>query len=122
MIPQPIPYNPKLKQFARYLRNNSTLAEILLWKEIKNETFGVEFHRQVPIDEFIVDFYCHEFRLAIEIDGYSHDFKYENDLARQEILENLGVTFIRFTEKEVRGGMKKVLRELENKIEELKKK
>jgi len=122
MIPQPIPYNPKLKQFARYLRNNSTLAEILLWKEIKNETFGVEFHRQVPIDEFIVDFYCHELKLAIEIDGYSHDFKYENDLARQDILENLGVTFIRFTEKEVRGGMKKVLRELENKIEELKKK
>jgi very-short-patch-repair endonuclease len=72
-----IPYNPNLKQFARHLRNNSTLSEILLWKQIKNKAFGIEFHRQVPIDEFIVDFYCHELMLAIEIDGISHDFKYE---------------------------------------------
>jgi very-short-patch-repair endonuclease len=78
-----IPYDPRLKQFARYLRNNSTLSEILLWKQIKNKALGIEFHRQVPIDEFIVDFYCHELMLAIEIDGISHDFKYENDLRRQ---------------------------------------
>jgi very-short-patch-repair endonuclease len=48
-----IPYHPKLWTFARYLRNNSTLSEILLWKQIKNKAFGVEFHRQVPMDEFI---------------------------------------------------------------------
>ena len=68
-----IPYNPKLKQFARDLRNNSTLSEVLLWRQIKGQTLKYEFHRQVPIDEFIVDFYCHELKLAIEIDGDSHN-------------------------------------------------
>ena len=51
-----IPYNPKLREFARFLRNNSTFPEILLWKEIKNKSLGVEFKRQVPILEYIVDF------------------------------------------------------------------
>ena len=46
-----INYNPKLKALARELRNNSTLAEVLLWKNIKNKSYGYEFHRQVPIDE-----------------------------------------------------------------------
>lgn len=55
-----IPYNPKLKEYARYLRKNSTISEVLLWKKIKNKSLGIEFHRQVPILEFIVDFYCHE--------------------------------------------------------------
>jgi very-short-patch-repair endonuclease len=116
-----IPYNPNLKQFARYLRNNSTLSEILLWKQIKNKAFGVEFHRQVPIDEFIVDFYCHEIMLAIEIDGISHDFKYEKDLIRQGRLENLGVHFIRFDDQEVKNNMFRVLLEIQQKIEELEK-
>ena len=116
-----IPYNPKLKQFARYLRNNSTLSEILLWKQIKNKALGIEFHRQVPINEFIVDFYCHELMLAIEIDGISHDFKYENDLRRQGRLENLGVHFIRFDDHEVKNNMFSVLLEIQQKIEELQK-
>jgi len=68
-----IPYNPKLKSLARKLRKNSTLAEILVWMNIKGGVLGCEFHRQVPVDEFIVDFYCHELKLAIEIDGYTHD-------------------------------------------------
>ncbi len=63
-----ISYNPKLKQFARDLRNNSTLSEILLWRQIKGQKLGYEFHRQVPIDEFIVDFYCHELKLVIGVD------------------------------------------------------
>lgn len=88
-----IPYNPKLKEYARYLRKNSTISEVLLWKKIKNKSLGVEFHRQVPILEFIVDFYCHELFLAIEIDGGSHLFKYEYDISRQGKLEDQGVTF-----------------------------
>jgi len=55
-----IPYNPKLKELARELRKNSTLSEVLLWLKIKAKVMGVEFHRQVPIGNFIVDFYCHE--------------------------------------------------------------
>ena len=116
-----IRYNPKLKQFARYLRNNSTLSEILLWKQIKNKALGVEFHRQVTIDEFIVDFYCHELMLAIEIDGISHDYKYENDLRRQGRLEDLGVHFIRFDDQEVKNNMFSVLLQIQQKIEEIEK-
>jgi very-short-patch-repair endonuclease len=116
-----IPYNPNLKQFARHLRNNSTLSEILLWEQIKNKAFKVEFHRQVPMDEFIVDFYCHELMLAIEIDGISHDFKYEKDLIRQGRLENLGVHFIRFDDQEVKNNMFRILLEIQQKIEELEK-
>ena len=74
-----IPYNPKLKEFARQLRKNSTLSEVLLWEKLKQRSMGVQFHRQVPLLEYIVDFYCHELQLAIEIDGVSHDFKYDKD-------------------------------------------
>ena len=54
------PYNPKLKQFARELRKNSTLFEVLLRRQIKGQALGYEFYRLVPFDQFIVDFYCHE--------------------------------------------------------------
>ncbi len=73
-----IPYNPKLKSLARQLRKNSTLAEVLMWKNIKQKVLGVQFHRQVPMLNYIVDFYCHEISLVIEIDGSSHDFNYFN--------------------------------------------
>ncbi len=79
---------------------------------------GVEFHRQVPMDEFIVDFYCHELMLAIEIDGNSHDFRYDSDAKRQGILEEFGVKFIRFTDHEVKKNMFSVLLQLQEKIEE----
>ena len=58
---------------AHELRNNMTDAEKLVWKELKNRrVFKTKFRRQHPIDIFIVDFYCHEFKLAIEIDGEIH--------------------------------------------------
>ena len=100
-----IPYNPKLKEYARVLRKNSTLSEVLLWQKIKNRAYGVQFHRQVPLLEFIVDFYCHEIQLAIEIDGSSHDYKYQYDMSRQGLLEQYGVLFLRFTDKEVKQDM-----------------
>jgi very-short-patch-repair endonuclease len=113
-----IPYNPKLKELARELRKNSTLSEVLLWLKIKGKTMGVEFHRQVPIDNFIVDFYCHELMLAIEIDGSSHNEKQDYDQNRQMILENLGVRFIRFSDIDVKQKMGWVLEELMICVEE----
>jgi len=108
-----IPYNPKLKQIARMLRKNSTLSEILLWQEIRNKVMmGYQFHRQVPINEFIADFYCHELKLVIEIDGDSHDFKYTKDRKRQEKLESLGVRFLRFEDLVVKQSMGYVLDEI----------
>lgn len=104
-----IPYDPKLREYARALRRNSTLAEVLLWNNIKNRVLGVQFHRQVPLLNFIVDFYCHELMLAIEIDSRSHDFKYGYDEKKQGLLEQKGVCFLRFSDKEVKTDMFNVM-------------
>ena len=119
-----IPYNPALKELARKLRKESTLSEVLLWQKIKGKALGVEFHRQVPIDSYIVDFYCHELMIAIEIDGNSHEIEsvYKNDVVRQERLESLGVRFIRISDHDVKKDIVNVLRALEGFIEELTKK
>ena len=117
-----IPYNPKLKEYARELRKNSTLSEVLLWKNIKNKALGVQFHRQVPMLEYIVDFYCHELMLAIEIDGDSHLYKYEYDNKRQGELEKVGVVFLRFTDLDIKQNMFSVALSLEQVVQELVKK
>jgi len=68
-----IPYNHKLKELARKLRNDSTLSEIMLWNYLNGkQMLGYDFDRQRPIDNYIVDFYCKDLKLAIEIDGESH--------------------------------------------------
>ncbi|MEO8761881.1 MAG: endonuclease domain-containing protein [Bacteroidia bacterium] len=117
-----LPYNPKLKQLARQLRKQGILSEVLLWKKIQRKSLTVEFHRQVPIYNYIVDFYCHELMLAIEIDGNSHTFEEVqlNDITRQTKLENLGVTFIRFEDIEVKQNINEVVRQLQVKIENIK--
>ena len=116
---QIIPYNLKLKEYARYLRKNSTLSEVILWKLLKNRSFGVQFHRQVPLLNFIVDFYCHELKLAIEVDGNSHDYKYTYDASRQGLLESYGLTFLRFTDIEVKKDMFSVELAVREKVMEL---
>lgn len=114
-----IPYNPKLKQRARDLRNNSTLAEVLLWNQIKGRQMkGYQFLRQKPLDNYIVDFFCYELMLAIEIDGDSHVEKVEYDEKRQRRLEGLGVRFLRFYDNDVKGNMDGVLKRIESWIEE----
>lgn len=114
-----IPYNPKLKELARQLRKNSTLPEVLLWQKIKQKSLGVQFHRQVPMLDYIVDFYCHEIGLVIEIDGKSHDFNYFNDANRQDKLEEWGVQFLRFSNNEVLNNMFSVLLVIEKKVNSL---
>jgi very-short-patch-repair endonuclease len=109
------PYNKALVEKARYLRNNSTLSEILLWKYLKGkQMLGYDFDRQKPIDNFIVDFFCNELRLIIEIDGNSHDDKQEYDAYRQNKLENLGLEFLRFSDLQVKTDMFNVVRAIEN--------
>ena len=114
-------YNPALKELARKLRKESTLAEIILWKEIKGRKLGIEFHRQVPIDNYIVDFYCHEIKLAIEIDGVTHqdEVSLQKDDEREEKLRVLGVHIIRFADKSIKTDIRNAIRALESKIEEL---
>ena len=117
-----ITYNPYLKEKARELRNNSTLGEILLWKKLKGkQCYGFDFHRQKPILNYIVDFYCYKLKLIIEVDGYSHNFKAEEDKKRGVELKELGFTVLRFQEGEVRNNLDVVLNSLskfiENKLE-----
>jgi very-short-patch-repair endonuclease len=114
-----IPYNSNLKVLARQLRNNSTLSEVIFWNNIKCKSYGYEFHRQVPINDFIVDFFCHELNLAIEIDGNTHDYNYDHDEHRQKTLENLGIKFIRFSDHDVKRNLNDVLRALEFTISEI---
>jgi very-short-patch-repair endonuclease len=99
-----LPYKPYLKDLARQLRRNMTPGEVVLWKHLKGkQVLGYDFDRQRPIDCFIVDFYCKELMLAIEIDGSSHDSAaaQAKDAERQAKLEALGVRFLRFREGEV---------------------
>jgi very-short-patch-repair endonuclease len=114
-----IRYNPELRKRARNLRNNATYSEVLLWSKIRRKSLGYEFHRQVPIDGYIVDFYCHELNLAIEVDGSSHENKFDYDMSRQRVLERLGVRFIRFENIDVNRNMIDVLRALERVILEI---
>ena len=114
-----IDYNLNLKSNSRFLRSNSTLSEVLLWKKLRaSGMMGYKFNRQKPLDNYIVDFYCKALNLAIEIDGSSHDDKYEKDLIRQKKLELLGVRFLRFTDLQVKKDMNNVLRVIEIWIEE----
>jgi len=110
-----IHYNPKLKQLARKLRNNSTLSEILLWEELKNrKMLGYKFLRQKPIGNYIVDFFCNKLKLVIEIDGDSHredNFKY--DMERQKWLESKELAVLRFDDLEVKKDMENVLLAIE---------
>ena len=116
-----IPYNSSLKPLARNLRNNSTLAEILLWQQIKNKQLGgYDFHRQKPLGNYIVDFFCNELMLAIEIDGSSHndDEVALRDVIRQQEIEAMGVRVIRFEDREVKRSVEEIVETIELWIEE----
>ena len=111
-----IPYNPKLKEFARQLRNKSTKSEIYLWKHLKGkQLMGYDFHRQKPLDNYIVDFFCHELMLAIELDGYTHQLEetMEKDEKKEKRLNELGVNVLRFQDGEVYNDVENVIRVIE---------
>ncbi|MBF8295103.1 MAG: methylase [Bacteroidetes bacterium] len=113
-----MPYDPRLKPIARMLRNNMTLAEVLLWNKLKNKQLcGFDFHRQKPIDEFVVDFFCPKLLLAIEIDGDSHAGKLERDSQRQRAIEKFGVRFLRFSDEEVKRNLGSVVDALAHWVE-----
>jgi very-short-patch-repair endonuclease len=110
-----------LKELAKQLRQNMTLSEVLLWKKLRNkQMLGYDFDRQKPLNNYIVDFYCRELMLAIEIDGASHNNEdvYNNDIQRQKELEKLGIRFLRFNDAEVKKSMSEVLRIIQYWIEE----
>jgi len=80
----------------RYLRNNSTTPEVLLWNPLKHDQIGFQFRRQYGLATFILDFYCPSVKLAIEIDGRVHDLKENSDEDRDAYLASEYVTVKRF--------------------------
>ena len=99
---QALPYNPALRNKARALRKSSILHEALLWRELKSQKLnGMDLDRQKIIGDYIVDFYCAEKSIVIEVDGSSHDHKPLEDASRDNYLESLGLTVIRLLAKDV---------------------
>jgi very-short-patch-repair endonuclease len=112
-------YNKDLKQYARNLRNNSTLAEIILWDKIlkKSQLRGYPFLRQRPIKNFIVDFFCKDLNLIIELDGPIHRFQKKKDKQRENELKELGFSIIRFGNEDVLNDLIHVEKTLEGFID-----
>ena len=120
-----VTYNPKLKELARKLRNNSTRAEITLWGYLKGkQMMGYGFHRQRPIEDFIVDFFCMKLKVVIELDGYTHGFEnvVVRDKLKEERLRQLGISVLRFQDNEVVNDIDNVLRAIQCFIEEFERK
>jgi very-short-patch-repair endonuclease len=110
-------YNKNLKQFARELRKNSTLAEIVLWNEVlKNRKLGYRFLRQRPILDYIGDFYCKDLKLFIELDGSTHFEKSVKikDRMKQYKIESGGYSLLRFKDEQVVGELDLVKAKIES--------
>ena len=91
-----------------------------MWMRLQNKQFmGYDFDRQKPVGNYIVDFYCQELMLAIEIDGASHDRKSKEDLVRQQKIESFGITIIRFTNLAVKQHIIEVLEQLRWQVRQL---
>ncbi len=114
-------YNkPEKKAARKYLRNNSTKAEQLLWEQLKNKKFlDVKFRRQYSVDRYILDFYSIELRLGIELDGEIHEDEnaIEYDFKRTEYLKLRKIKVIRFSNKEIYNNILEVLKVIKQEIE-----
>ncbi|MBU4224165.1 endonuclease domain-containing protein [Patescibacteria group bacterium] len=117
-----IPYNQKLIEVARENRKNPTHAEKKIWfRVLKSRQFeNYKFIRQKPLDNFIVDFYCSELMLAIEIDGDSHVIRQEYDVLRSEKLKAYGIKVVRYTNNDVMFNIEEVYQDLKEKIKKIK--
>ena len=108
-----LPYNPKLRERAKELRKAGNLCEALLWKQLHKKKFKqYDFDRQKIIGNYIVDFFCGNCNVVIEIDGSSHDYKVEYDNERNRYLEGLGLTVIRIAAKDILNNLNGVMAKL----------
>ncbi len=107
-------YNRNLKEFARKLRNNSTLAEVVLWEKVlrKKQLRGYSFLRQRPIENYIVDFFCKDLKLIVELDGEIHKFRKSKDIERDNNLKENGYSIIRFDNEDIMLGLPNVIKTL----------
>ena len=114
-----LPFNRDHKERARELRTNMTDAERALWNEVRRkQIFGAQFYRQKPVDQFVVDFYCPAAQLVIEIDGEHHreqDHE-ERDRIRDQTLQALGLTVLRFSNADVLHRLADVVTQIEDAV------
>jgi very-short-patch-repair endonuclease len=105
--------NQNQKERRRELRKNQTEAEKILWQEIRGRKINnLKFHRQYSIGPYIVDFFCPEIRLVIELDGEQHKDAKEYDIERENFLKNEDIKILRFWNDEVMNDLKSVLEKI----------
>ena len=109
-----------LSPVAEKMRKEPTNAERILWQELQAKKLGVKFRRQHLIDQFIVDFYCVQLGLVIEVEGDIHKRQRAADKERERILNALGCSLIRFSNKMVEANLPKVIQKIKDKIKTLK--
>lgn len=111
----------KIFQIAERLRKDMTLTEKMIWENVSNKQPGVRFRRQHPIWKFIADFYCHEVKLVIEIDGGIHLLpeNKEYDISREIILKEFQIEVLRFANEEVIKETSLVIEKIKSAIEKL---
>ncbi len=108
-----LPYNPRLKEHAKALRKAGNLSEVLVWNQLKKgQLFGLDFDRQKIIGNYIVDFYCAEKGIVLEIDGDSHDSKTAYDARRDDFLRSLGLRVIHVQDTDVKKHLAGVIQYL----------
>jgi very-short-patch-repair endonuclease len=107
------------KQFRRDLRNNASRGEVVLWSGLRKNGVGAKFRRQESIFKFVVDFYCPELGLAVEVDGVHHENTVDYDNHRDSILESIGVRLLRFKDSEVIGNSELVLDKIRKIVAEM---
>ncbi|PSB13148.1 restriction endonuclease [filamentous cyanobacterium CCP2] len=109
----PAAIQKKMQEVARQFRKEPTASEAILWQALRSRKLeNRKFRRQHPIGTFIVDFFCHEERLIVEVDGGVHNRQKELDRQRQELLESLGLRFLRVTSEEVETNLPNVLEKI----------
>lgn len=100
-------------QRSKQLRQEMTPEEKILWEQLRrNNLNGLHFRRQQIIDGFIVDFYCHQAQLVIEVDGEIHDLQVESDQERDTILATKGLKILRIKNQEIRHNLQGVLQQI----------
>lgn len=111
-------------QRRKDLRNNSTDSEIKLWRRIKNKQLEVKFRRQFNISNFIVDFYCHECKLVVELDGWVHNIEEQikKDQYKDSELKKLGYAVVRYQNSDIAYRLDWVVDNIWEIVEELKRK
>jgi very-short-patch-repair endonuclease len=114
--------DPSTLRVAGMLRKGMTLSEKILWKKLKDrKIFTTKFRRQHAIEIFIVDFYCHEYKLVIEVDGEIHNdtIQNEHDFNRTGELNRFGIRVLRFTNDQILYDIDSVLAKIQEVITEL---